>query len=119
MCLTSLLSEGVADFLGELSEKALEVQCVAVVGLVDFLDGPVHELVFAFKSESLCCHEDISHLGPSLSGIGVQGEHGVKVGDEVLFEDGVFSTDGFCHDVLEVLFGQLLFRHFKSFYLMN
>lgn len=117
--LTSFFGEWVSDFLGKLSQETFKVQSVASVGFIDFLNGSEYKLVLALEAKGLSGHQDISHLGSSLSGVGVQGEHGVEVCDEVFFEDGVFGSDGFCHDGFEVFFGQLSFGHFKSFYLIN
>lgn len=45
MGLSALFGEWVADLLGQFSEETLEVQGVAVVGLVDLLDCSVDEFV--------------------------------------------------------------------------
>ena len=117
MSFTTLFCEWVSDLLCEFSQKSLEVQCVAAVSFINFLDGSVDEFVFVLKSKCLGSHEDISHFGSSLSGISVQREHGMKFNDEVLIKDGIFVSNWLGHDGLEVLFGLFSFwQHFKSFY---
>ncbi len=104
MSLPTIFSKWVTDLLCQFIQEPFEVQSVTVVSLVNLLDGSEDEFVLILQAECLGGHEDIPHFGSSLSGVGIQREHGVKVGDEVFFEDGVFGSDGFGHDGLEVLF---------------
>ena len=62
----------------------------------------VDQFVLGVEPEGFCGHEDISDIGSALSGVGIEGEHGVEVGDVLGGEDGVFTADILGHDSFEI-----------------
>jgi hypothetical protein len=79
----------------------LEVQSGSVGGVVDFREESEDKLVFVIESESAGCDQQISDISSSLSGIGIEGEEGVKFLDVIGREDWVLGSDVFGEDGLE------------------
>lgn len=48
---------------------------------MNFLEEAEHELVLGVQSEGAGSHEQISNISSPLSGVSVEGEQGVKLGD--------------------------------------
>lgn len=71
--------------------------------VVDLLEESEDELVFVVESEGAGGDEEFADIGPSLAGIGVEGEEGVQFLDAVGGEDGVLGSDVLGEDCLELL----------------
>jgi hypothetical protein len=78
---------------------------------VDFLKHSEDELVFLVEAEGGGGQEDISDVSPSLSGVGVEGEEGVELGNGFRGEDGVLGSDVLGEDGLEFLLLNFLLAH--------
>lgn len=102
------------DAVGELLEEGLEVEGLAVGGLVDFLDESEDKLVLGIKSESASSEEDISGISSSLARIGIEGEEGVQFGNAFGTEHWVLGADVLGKHCLELLLLDLTLGHYGS-----
>lgn len=68
-------------------------------------------IIFAIEAEGACSHEKILDIDSSLPGVGVEWEESVEFGDVLSSEDGVFSSDVFGKDCLEIFGLNFLFAH--------
>ena len=84
------------DSLGELSKEGLEVEGVASVGISDFFDDSVDELV-PVEAEGLGGHQDVPDVGSPLPRIRIQREHGVQFRNRVSGKDRIFASNVLGH----------------------
>lgn len=71
------------DPSGEFLQESLEVESVAVGGIMHLLQQPEHELVFLVEAESASSQKEFSDIGSSLPGVGVEREESVELGDSI------------------------------------
>ena len=102
------------DAGGELLQEGLEVEGLAVGGVVDLLDEPEDELVFGIESEGAGSEKDISCISSSLAGIGIEGEEGVQFGNAVGAEHWVLGTDVLGKHCLQLFLLDLTLGHYGS-----
>lgn len=102
------------DAVGELLEEGLEVESLAIGGVVDFLDEPEDEFVLGIKSEGAGSEKDISCISSSLARIGIEREEGVQFGNAIGAEHWILGTDVLGKHCLELLLLNLTLGHYGS-----
>ena len=80
----------------------------------DILKEAEDQLVFGVKAEGGGGDEEISDVGSSLAGVGVEGEEGVQLSDVFRGEHGILDGDVLAQNSPEFLFLDLLLGHDES-----
>lgn len=71
------------DPSGKFLQESLEVESVAVGGIMHLLQQSEHELVFLVEAESASSQQEFSDIGSPLPGVSVEREESMEFGDSI------------------------------------